>query len=223
MLIKFFLYLISKFSFFHSSVCLHIYLGGQSYPNWFNIIKIKDNTLGNKFVYSFYFIIATMTTVGYGDIVCVSPIEINFQIILFAIGTVIYSFIITKFGYYVGKKNNIQMELSNKEQMLEQLRITIPLLTFKLYYKRHNYLLKKANKQQHNKNVEINMLINSLPDKIRNEILKTIYKNEIKNLKIFNDCNNSVFIIKMLSFFIQTTCKKDIIFILEGEKLKILY
>ena len=219
-LIKFVSYLISIFSFFHTLICLHIYLGGQSFPNWFNLIKIQNDTLWNKYISSFYFIIATMTTVGYGDIVCISPLERNFQIVLLAIGTVIYSFIITKFGNYIGKKNNIQIELSNKEQILEQIRITNPLMTFKLYYKIHNYLLKKANKQQHNKNVEINMLVNSLPDKIRNEILKTIYKNEIKNFKIFNDCKNSDFIIKMLSCFVQTTCKKDTILILEGEKIE---
>ena len=219
-LIKSFTYLISIFSFFHALVCLHIYLGGHSYPNWFSLIKIQNKSLGNKYVSSFYFIIATMTTVGYGDIVCVSSIERNFQIVLLAIGTVIYSFIITKFGNYVGKKNNIQIELSNKEQILEQIRISNPLMTFKLYYKIHNYLLKKAKKQQHNKNVEINMLVNSLPDKIRNEILITIYKNEIKNFKIFTDCKNSDFIIKMLSCFVQTTCKKDTILILEGEKIE---
>ena len=219
-LIKSLSYLISIFSFFHTLICLHIFLGEQSNPNWFSLVKIQNESLGNKYISSFYFIIATMTTVGYGDIVCISPVERNFQIVLLAIGTVIYSFIITKFGNYVGKKNNIQIELSNKEQILEQIRITNPLMTFKLYYKIHNYLLKKANKQQKNKNVEINMLVNSLPDKIRNEILKTIYKDEIKNFKIFNDCKNSDFIIKMISCFVQTTCKKDTVLILEGEKIE---
>ena len=219
-LVKSLSYLMSIFSFFHTLICLHIYLGEQSYPNWFGLLKIQDGSLWNKYVSSFYFIIATVTTVGYGDIVCVSPIERNFQIVLLAIGTVIYSFIITKFGNYVGKKSNIQIELSNKEQMLEQIRITNPLMTFKLYYKIHNYLLKKAKKQQRDKNFEINMLVNSLPEKIKNEILITIYKNEIKNFKIFSDCKNSDFIIKMLSCFVQTTCKKDTILILEGEKIE---
>ena len=67
--------------------------------------------------------------------------------------------------------------------------------------------------------MEICTLLNSLPDKIRNYIQKIIY-DIFTNFKIFKDCKNSDFIIKMLSCFIQTTYKKDIILIQEGKKIE---
>ena len=218
--INFLKYFIIVFSFFHTLICIHVFLGVHSYPNWMTSKNIFNNSLGNKYITSFYFIITTMTTVGYGDIVCVSSKERNFQIILLGIGTIIYSFIITKFGNYIGKKNDIQIELSNKENILEQIRISYPLMPFNLYYKIHNYLKKKAKKKENNRNIEIFTLVNSLPEKFKKEILNVIYKDVINDFKFFNDCKNSDFIIKVLSSFVQTICKKDTILLLEGKKIE---
>ena len=158
-LVDFLLNIIIYFSFFHILVCIHIFIGNQSYLSWITLIHIEKENLLIKYISSFYFIITTMTTVGFGDIVCVSKIERNFQIILLAIGTVIYSFIITTFGNYIGKQNNIQIELNNKKNILEKIRITHPSMPFKLYYKIHNYLTKQAYQKQNNKNNEIRMLV----------------------------------------------------------------
>jgi len=213
------IYIFRCFCFFHTLICIHVFLGKNTFPNWLTFLGIQDKSLGYNYLCSFYFIITTMTTVGYGDIVCKSSAERNFQIILLAIGTVVYSFIITKFGNYIEKKNDIQIELNNNENLLEQIRLSYPLMPFKLYYRIHNYLLKKANKDQNNKNNEICMLVNSLPDKLRNDLLIIIYKDIIANFKIFKDCKNSDFIIKMLTCFIQTTCKKNTILMLEGQQI----
>ena len=214
------IYFITIFSFIHSLICIHIFIGEQSYPNWMVLVHIENESLLDKYISSFYFIITTMTTVGYGDIICISSVERGFQIILLAIGTIIYSFIITTFGNYIGKQSSIKIKLDNKKNILEQIRITHPLMPFKLYYKIQNYLVKEAFKKQNNKKMEICTLVNSLPDKIRNDMLKIIYKDIITNFKIFKDCKNSDFIIKMLSCFIQTTYKKDIILIQEGKKIE---
>ena len=218
--INFLKYFIIVFSFLHTLICIHVFLGFHSYPNWTTSINIFNKSLSNKYITSFYFIITTMTTVGYGDIVCVSSKERYFQIILLGIGTIIYSFIITKFGNYIGKKNDIQIELSNKENILEQIRISYPLMPFNLYYKIHNYLKKKAKKKENNRNIEIFTLVNSLPEKFKKEILNVIYKDVINDFKFFNDCKNSDFIIKVLSSFVQTICKKDTILLLEGKKIE---
>lgn len=219
-LMKIFINIIIYFSFFHSLICIHIFIGRQSNPNWINYINLENENLAQKYIASFYFIIATMTTVGFGDIVCISPIERIFQIILLAIGTVIYSFIITTFGNYIGKHSTIELELDAKKNILEQIRITYPLMPFKLYYKIHNYLVRQAYKKQNNKNIEIFMLVNTLPDKFRNILIQIIYKDVINNFKIFKECNNSDFIIKMLTCFVQATCKKDNIIIQEGNKIE---
>ena len=127
-LFSIFVFLFKIFSFLHILICIHIFLGWQSYPNWMTHINIFDEDIITKYISSFYFIIETMTTVGYGDIICISSIERFFQLILLSIGIVIYSFIITKFGNYVMKQSKEEIELDKKILELEQIRIQYPLM-----------------------------------------------------------------------------------------------
>ena len=139
-LFSIFVFLFRIFSFLHILICIHIFLGWQSYPNWMTHINIFDEDIITKYISSFYFIIETMTTVGYGDIICISSIERFFQLILLSIGIVIYSFIITKFGNYVMKQSKEEIELDKKILELEQIRIQYPLMPYKLYLKIQKYL-----------------------------------------------------------------------------------
>ena len=84
-LFSIFVFLFKIFSFFHVLICIHIFLGWQRYPNWMTHINIFDEDIITKYISSFYFIIETMTTVGYGDIICISSIERFFQLILLSI------------------------------------------------------------------------------------------------------------------------------------------
>jgi hypothetical protein len=78
------------FFFIHLFICLHIFFSFQSFPNWMSNIDVSNERFLEKYITSFYFLITTMTTVGYGDIVCISSIERIFHIILLALGTIIY-------------------------------------------------------------------------------------------------------------------------------------
>ena len=73
----------------------------KSYPNWIVSNNLEDKPFIEIYVASFYFIIATMTSVGYGDITCISFEETCFQIVLLSIGLVVYSWIISTVGDYV--------------------------------------------------------------------------------------------------------------------------
>ena len=76
------IYSLKIFSFLHSLICCHIFIGEQRTPNWMIHINIQNENLLVKYLSSFYFLIETMTTVGYGDVICISSIEIFFQLIL---------------------------------------------------------------------------------------------------------------------------------------------
>ena len=213
------IYSIKIFSFLHTLICVHIFIGEQFHPNWMTHINIQSESLITKYISSFYFIIETMTTVGYGDIVSISFLEMIFQIILLSIGIVSYSFIVTKFGNYIMKKSQEETELDEKKLKLEEIRIQYPLMPFKLYIKIQEYLSKKAYKTT-NKKKEIKKLLDNLPEQLRNELLLIINKDIIKNFLIFKDCKNTDFITKTLSCFIQAICKKETILISEGQQVE---
>jgi len=217
-LFSIFIFLFKIFSFLHILICIHIFLGWQSYPNWMTHINIFDEDIITKYISSFYFIIETMTTVGYGDIICISSIERFFQLILLSIGIVIYSFIITKFGNYVMKQSKEEIELDKKILELEQIRIQYPLMPYKLYLKIQKYFRKKSKKK--NNSNELTTLINNLPDSLRNDMLLVVYRDVVRNFKVFKGCNNTDFIIQMCSAFIETNCEKETILLMEGKKVE---
>jgi hypothetical protein len=92
----------------------------------------------------------TMTTVGYGDIVCISLIERIFHIILLAIGTILYTFLVSKISYYLRDQSHEQIKLNKDLDTLENIRISNPNMPFKLYYKIKNHLLNISKKRKKN-------------------------------------------------------------------------
>ena len=106
-LVKFLMYFLIFFLFIHLFICLHIYFAFQNYPNWIIKMDIINGTFVDKYVASLYFMITTMTTVGYGDIVCVSFIERIYHIILLFIGTLLYTFLVSILNSKIIPKKNI--------------------------------------------------------------------------------------------------------------------
>ena len=212
--IEFFISFLIFFLFVHLLICLHIFFSFQNYPNWITHINVADKTFSTKYITSFYFLMTTMTTVGYGDIVCISLIERIFHMILIAIGTIIYTFLVSKIGNYLRDQSHEQTKLINDLNILETIRVSCPTMPFKLYFKIKSHLLNISKKR---KKTGLSLLINGIPETIKNDLLFKIYAKEINKFSIFKNVNNSNFILQILTSFIPITMKKEEILLLEGE------
>ena len=212
--IKFIAYFLIVFLFVHLFICLHIFCSLQSYPNWMTHTNVLNENFYTKYITSFYFLVTTMTTVGYGDIICISFIERIFHIILLTIGTILYTFLVTKIGNYLRDESLGQIKLSNDLNILENIRVTYPSMSFKLYFKIKSHLLNISKKR---KKTGISFLINGIPDTIKSDLLLKIYSKVINEFSFFKNINNSNFIFQILTSFIPITLKKEEILILEGE------
>ena len=198
-------------------VSIHIFIGQQSYPNWIISMGLKNNNYSSLYITSFYFLMETVSTVGYGDIVCKSILEICFQIIFLTVGVFIYSWIISNIGNYIKNQDRIAIKCNKDERILEEIRIAYPEMPYKLYNQILQHLKSRKLRQQ---KCEINILINSLPFSLRNEVLLTIYKQTIDHLKIFKNFPNSDFTIRLLTSFIPLFSKKNSLIIHEGELIE---
>ena len=112
--------------FLNMNACLFIFLGLNSYPNWIIKLNIGDEPYLNVYLTSAYFIIVTITTVGYGDITGDSIPEISFQILLLILGTIAYSFIISFFSNYIIKSNQKSMIFEKKVEILNEIKLNHP-------------------------------------------------------------------------------------------------
>ena len=199
---------------FNLIICIHIYMAEKSYPNWIVSNNLEDKPFIEIYVASFYFIIATMTSVGYGDITCISFEETCFQIVLLSIGLVVYSWIISTVGDYVKNESRANINYNKDMSKLEEIRVAYPNMPFKLYHKIQQHIKRMLTQS---KKYEYNILVNSLPYYLQNSVFFQIHKNEIDKFTFFKNCDNSDFILKVLTYFIPVFSKKNIVLVGEGE------
>ena len=211
------IYTLNYIGIFHFFVSVHIFIGNHSYSNWIILTQSEDKSFFHIYVQSLYFIITTLTTVGYGDIVCKSLIERIFQIIILAIGSVLYPYVVSLIGNFIQNDSNAKIKQNNNLAMLENIRRNYPNISFKLYNKILKYIESESSSLE---KYDVNSLIETLPFTLKNNILFTMYKSSITNFKFFKNNNNSVFIAEVLNNFIPSISKKNDFLVHEGEMLE---
>ena len=202
---------------FHFFVCLNIFLSKQTYPNWLISNNFQDQSLTHNYIASSYSLIETLTTVGYGDLVCQCNIERIFQIFFLGVGVIAYSYLISSFGNLFKNESQSSINYSNNMKILEEIRVDYPKMPYKLYNKIYNYI---ESRNMAEKKSDTNILTNSLPFNLKNALLLIMYEADIKNFKFFKNCQNSNFIIQVLSNFVPSTSKKHEFLIYEGEMIE---
>jgi hypothetical protein len=110
----------------HFGTCIFIFIGRNSYPSWMNNLQMHNESFSNIYICSLYYLITTITTVGYGDIYGRTIKEIIFQIILLIIGTCTYSYVISLVSNFIKKENEKTLMLENKFKILNEIKLTNP-------------------------------------------------------------------------------------------------
>ena len=182
--------------FLHVTACIHIFVGRNSYPNWILENNISEDSYSTIYLSSIYFLIATITSVGYGDISGYSRNEHIFQIFLLIIGIISYSWLVSSISNYVRESNKDIEYFLSKVKILEEIRISHPEMDSELYHKIYLYLktLKLIHKDK-NKDV----LLESLPYNLKYSILYQINKPLIEGLNFFKNFRNSSFILNAVT------------------------
>ena len=147
---------------FHIISCIHIFIGKFTYPGWIFSNKFQDYSNANLYMISIYYLITTMTTVGYGDISSDSFIEIVFRIILLAVGIIGYSWLISNISNRINKQSYASMNFENDCKNLEIIRLEHEELPFKIYCQIKNFLeYKHFHQNIYDRNLLIEYIIKS--------------------------------------------------------------
>ena len=206
-------------SFLNLCSSLFIYLGRNSYPGWIKRIDMYDESYMNIYVASLYYILVTITTVGYGDITGNSYPEITYQMFLLIIGTIAYSFIISYISNYIIKKNHKSIAFEKNVSILKEIKLQNPHLKDSIYKEVMKNLF---NEQLYEKN-DKSILFDCLPYTLKNKLIMEIYKPFINSLVFFKGVENSDFIVKVVTSFKPLLSFKNNILIQEGDFVKEIF
>jgi len=193
--------------------CLFIFIGRNTYPSWINTIKMENESFINIYICSLYYLIATITTVGYGDVYGKTIKEILFQIILLILGTCTYSYLISSVSNFIKKINEKTLIFENKLKILNDIKATNPHLQERLYEKLLRFLRYKKGSEKNKQND----IINSLPYSLKNTLIIEMYKPIINNFIIFKGLENSNCIVQLVTAFKPIYTIKNDVLIQEGD------
>ena len=181
----------------HIVACIFIFIGKNQIENWILNFGFENYDFYNLYFISIYYIITTVTTVGYGDLSCVTPIEKIFGLFMEIVGIIAYSFALSSISNYVKEKSDKSEEFFQKCQILEDIKINYPNFSDDLYKRIYRYL--KADVFDDKKDNKL--ILNSLPISLKNDLVYNMYKPIIDNFFFFKNFNNIDFIVSVILSF----------------------
>ena len=197
----------------HIVICLNILVSRNSYPNWIHNNNLVENSFTSIYFISLYFIITTITTVGYGDITGQTLKEIIFQIFLLIVGIVSYSWLISNCSNIIHEKNKLTEKFNSKIRVLDDIRLNYSDMSEKMYIKIYRHL--EYAHLNHRNNPKL--LIDNLPYTLKNNLLNEMYKPIIKNLNFFKNFKNSSFVLEIVRKLLPIRAYKNDILLDQGD------
>ena len=212
--------LFAGFAAIHILSCIFIFLGTLQFPNW---IYVNGYELTNQqtdiYVTALYYIVATVFTIGYGDIVSVSLYERFYNLILLVVGIMIYSYSVSALSNYVQTVDSKTLDYQNKIEILEQIRVSHEKMPNDLYDKISKFLLYRL----HHSSGDKNEIIDTLPTGLRNKLILEMYRDIIYNFIFFKKFYNTDFIIQVVLAFKPIQALRNEKLVKEGEYIEEIF
>ena len=204
----------------HVLSCIFIFLGTLQFPNWIyeNGYELTSEQR-DIYITAFYYICATVFTIGYGDICSISQYERFFNLILLVVGIMIYSYAVSALSNYVQSVDSKTLDYQNKLSILETIRVSHEKMPQSLYDKISKFLLYRL----HNETRDKNEIIDNLPIALRNKLIIEMYRDVIKNFVFFKKFDNTDFIIQVILAMKPIQASHNERLVNEGEYIEEIY
>nr|CFW94214.1 Eka-cGMP gated channel alpha 2 protein [Euperipatoides kanangrensis] len=192
----------------HWNACLYYAISwsiGLGTDQWVYDNKTNDSLI-RKYIYSFYWSTLTLTTIGETP-APVHDFEYLFQVLDFLIGVLIFATIVGNVGSMITNMNAARAEFQSRmdgiKQYMEFRKVNKELE--KRVIKWFDYLW--TNKQSFDEEV----ILATLPDKLRAEIAIHVHLDTLKQVSIFQDCEPGLLVELVLKLKLQVFSPGDFI------------
>ena len=192
---------------FHSISCSWVlmakYLEYKNNSNWISYYNFNDKSELEIYLSSLYFILVTLFTAGYGDIVPISLEERLFVIILLFFGYLVFSLTLSSFSTKILYQSQLTQKYLTKKNILSQISTE-----YGLSHDIETKIKLMLKKNYNNSRFEHALLFESLSNKLRNELLFSIQTKLKKDYLLFRFLSKNV-IVKLMNKLVYMTINKN--------------
>ncbi|CAG9311584.1 unnamed protein product [Blepharisma stoltei] len=181
-------------SFFTIMLCVHIMacvwyysakIQGFDPDTWVSRCGYLDSDISTLYITSIYWAIATVCSIGYGDITAVTDLEMILCICWMFSGLYFVSFTVGSLASMLDGLNTKENVLNNKLAVIDEFAIETK-LNKKLKYKlRH--ALKYSTEKTGFSWIDKNSIFNELPKHLRYEVALAMHHGAVRDLILFQD------------------------------------
>ncbi|EAR96742.2 cation channel family protein (macronuclear) [Tetrahymena thermophila SB210] len=169
--------------------------------NWLDKLGISSDSYYQKYIYSLYWSITTMTTVGYGDISAQNPVEALYITIAMILFSCVFAYSINNIGFILQEiersSKQLNDDLTTIQRYLKRKDVNIQLKS-----RVRHYLSFLAQEQKDRDKQQEDKILSVLSNKLRDEITQEINSKILNNYFIFSSnfskstLNKLIFIMK---------------------------
>ena len=153
--------------------------------SWIMKSNIQEKPWKSQYIRSFYFIIVTMNTVGFGDITPINDIEIMTIIVFIFIGCGLFAMNLSSIGQILRNLTKKSSECSKELNIINQF-MSEKNVNFDLRIKIRKYLQYIWNEENLEGIEQQTQIINKLSDSLKEELLLEANGPIIRDIKLFN-------------------------------------
>ena len=183
--------------------------------NWLHAANLDRVEWKIQYLYSLYWAVVAMMTVGFGDITPRNPIEVSFCIIIILVGCALYGYNLNSIGIILQRIYKEQTQFNEEIRIIENFMVKKKIDSV-LHTRIKEYLKFIWNEKKLNHNEKELEIINSLSSTLKEELLLESYGGIIKGLPTLHRFFSEKTLKKMLSLI------KEVHFI-PGDKIFMVY
>lgn len=166
--------------------------------NWVISLHLNYDEWMKKYIYSFYWAIVTMMTVGYGDVTPQNELEAVCSILVIVFGCVLYAYNLNCVGILMQEIYRNQRNLETRLQIINDF-MDRKKINNSLQSRIQEYIHFMWNEQKNNEKEEEKQIINSLSESLKNELLVQCYEKVFQKFPILVKYFSQKSLLKIIS------------------------